>query len=60
MWLVHVRSSVICTLRNLKQLTLSMMVLSMEIGVNSWSHFLKSTISSLVLATLRERWFSIV
>lgn len=57
-WTHRERSSTKCTPRKRKLLTLSTAALLMVMGVCVPPHLLKSTISSLVSATLRVCWFS--
>jgi hypothetical protein len=57
-WMDHFRLLVMCTLRNLKLFTLSTAALLMWMEECSLCYFLKSTISSFILLTLRERLFS--
>ncbi len=56
---VHVRSSVMCTPRNLVLLTLSTVELSMVSGGWSTEFLLKSITTSFVFSTLRERLFAL-
>ncbi len=57
-WWVQVRSSLMCTPRNLVLLTLSTVELSMVSGGWSTEFLLKSITTSFVLLTLRDRLFA--